>query len=129
MVRCASLFSQLLGLFNRQKFYELVLEHNAERYSKGYSSWDHFAAMLFCQLAQAKSLREICGGLACCIGKLRHLGMKGAPNKSTLSYANSHRPWKMYRDHCCPKPTTTPRSWTAYTDKDNLNLKPLILEA
>jgi len=74
MVRCASLFSQLLGLFNRQKFYELVLEHNAERYSKGYSSWDHFAAMLFCQLAQAKSLREISGGLACCIGKLRHLG-------------------------------------------------------
>ena len=98
MVRCASLFSQLLGLFNRRKFYELVLQHSAERYSKGYGSWDHFAAMLFCQLAQAKSLREICGGLACCIGKLRHLGMKGAPNKSTLSYANSHRPWKMYRD-------------------------------
>jgi hypothetical protein len=54
--------------------------------------------MLFCQLAQAKSLREICGGLACCIGKLQHLGMKDAPNKSTLSYANSHRPWEMFRD-------------------------------
>jgi len=38
MVRCASLFSQLLGLFNRRKFYELVLEHNAKRYSKGYGS-------------------------------------------------------------------------------------------
>jgi len=44
-------------------------------------------AMLFCQLAQAKNLREICGGLACCMGKLRNLGMKNAPNKSTLSYA------------------------------------------
>jgi len=98
MVRCASLFSQLIVLFNRRKFYELVYEHAAERYSKGYSSWDHFTAMLFCQLAQAKSLREICGGLACCIGKLRHLGMKDAPNKSTLSYANAHRPWEMYRD-------------------------------
>jgi hypothetical protein len=54
--------------------------------------------MLFCQLAQAKSLREICGGLASCMGKLRHLGMKDAPNKSTLSYANAHRPWEMYRD-------------------------------
>jgi len=98
MVRCASLFSQLIALFNRRKFYELVYEHGAERYSKGYASWDHFTAMLFCQLAQAKSLREICGGLACCIGKLRHLGMKDAPNKSTLSYANAHRPWEMYRD-------------------------------
>jgi hypothetical protein len=54
--------------------------------------------MLFCQLAQAKSLREICGGLACTMGKLRHLGMKNAPKKSTLSYANAHRPWKMFRD-------------------------------
>jgi hypothetical protein len=36
-------------------------------------------AMLFCQLAQAHSLREICGGLACCLGKLRHLGIETAP--------------------------------------------------
>ena len=98
MVRCASLFSQIITLFNRQQFYRLVSKHRAERYSKGFSSWDHFVAMLFCQLAQAKSLREICGGLACTMGKLRHLGMKIAPNKSTLSYANAHRPWEMYRD-------------------------------
>jgi hypothetical protein len=98
MIRCASLFSQLIALFNKQHFYHLVSEHRSERYSKGYSSWDHFVAMLFCQLAQAKSLREICGGLACTMGKLRHLGMRGAPKKSTLSYANSHRPWEMFRD-------------------------------
>ena len=97
MVRYASLFSQLVALFSRQKFYQLVKDHQAERYCKGYSSWDHFVAMLFCQLAQAKSLREICGGLACTMGKLRHLGMKEAPKKSTLSYANSHRPWEMFR--------------------------------
>jgi hypothetical protein len=98
MVRCASLFSQLLDLFSRREFCRLVVEHRAERYSKGYDSWDHFTAMLFCQLAQAKSLREICGGLACCIGKLRHLGLKDAPKKSTLSYANAHRSWEMFRD-------------------------------
>ena len=98
MVRCSSLFSQLIAVFNKQQFYRLVINHKAERYSKGFNSWDHFIAMLFCQLAQAKSLREICGGLSCCMGKLRHLGMKDAPKKSTLSYANSHRPWEMYRD-------------------------------
>jgi len=98
MIRHASLFSQLIALFNRQKFYELVFRHKSERYSKGFNSWDHFVAMLFCQLAQAKSLREICGGLACCMGKLRHLGMKDAPKKSTLSYANANRPWTMYQD-------------------------------
>jgi hypothetical protein len=96
MVRHASLFSQLVGLFNRQRFYELVHRHGSERYAKGFSSWDQFVAMLFCQIAQAKSLREISGGLASTLGKLRHLGVKAAPNKSTLSYANAHRPWKLY---------------------------------
>ena len=50
MVRYASLFSQLIALFNRSQFYQLVLTHNSERYAKGYNSWDHFIAMLFCQL-------------------------------------------------------------------------------
>lgn len=98
MVRNASLFSQLLNLINRQRFYGLVYRHRSERYAKKFSSWDHFVAMLFCQLAQAKSLREICGGLACCLGKLKHLAMTTAPNKSTLSYANAHRPWQMFKD-------------------------------
>ncbi len=78
MIRHASLFSQLVALFNRNQFSRLVYNHKAERFSKGYSCWDHFVAMLFCQLAQAKSLREICGGLACCMGKLRHHGVKAA---------------------------------------------------
>jgi hypothetical protein len=98
MVRHASLFSQLVALFNRGQFHGLVFRHKAERYAKAFNSWEHFVAMLFCQLAQAKSLREICGGLSCCLGKLRHLGFKKAPNKSTLSYANAHRPWQMYQD-------------------------------
>ncbi|MBW1714982.1 MAG: DUF4372 domain-containing protein [Deltaproteobacteria bacterium] len=45
MLRCASLFSQLIGLFNRQQFYRLVIKHKTERYSKGYNSWDHFTAI------------------------------------------------------------------------------------
>ena len=89
MVRYTNLFSQLVALFSKQKFYYLVKDHQAERNSKGYGFWDHFVVMLFCQLAQAKSLREICGELACTMGKLRHLGMKEPPNKSTISYANS----------------------------------------
>lgn len=98
MVKQASLFSQLIALFDRKKFHGLVYRHQSERFAKKFNSWDHFVAMLFCQIAQAKSLREICGGLACCMGKLRHLGMKKAPNKSTLSYANTHRPWEMFQD-------------------------------
>ena len=98
MVFHVSIFSQLIAEFNRNTFHRLTAKHNAERYSKGFDSWDQFVAMMFCQLAQAKSLREICGGLASCLGKLRHLGLRSAPGKSTLSYANAHRPWQMYQD-------------------------------
>ncbi|MFH1980366.1 MAG: IS4 family transposase [Pseudomonadota bacterium] len=98
MIRHASLFSQLISIFDRSRFHKLVADRKAEKYAKGFSCWDQFVAMLFCQLAQAKSLREICGGLSCCAGKLRHLGVRRAPNKSTLSYANTHRPWQLFQD-------------------------------
>ena len=74
------------------------METNAERHAKGFTCWDQFVAMVFCQLGQAKSLREICGGLASSLGKLRHLGIQSAPNRSTLSYANEHRPWQLYEN-------------------------------
>jgi hypothetical protein len=54
-------------------------------------------AMLFCHLGRAQSLREICGGLAACEGKLRHLGLDKGPKRSTLAYANEHRPWQLYQ--------------------------------
>ena len=98
MTQCASIFSQVLALFHRGEFVDIVHKHRAERHSKGFRCWDQFVAMLFCQLAQAHSLREICGGLKCCLGKLKHLGINKAPNKSTLSYANGHRPWQVYED-------------------------------
>jgi len=53
--------------------------------------------MLFCQLGQAKSLREICNGLMAIEGKLKHLGIEKAPNKSTLAYANEHGPLQLYK--------------------------------
>jgi len=97
MLSVASLFSQVLSLFPRTEFQRAVKQHRAERHAKGFTCWDQFVAMLFCQLAQAHSLREICGGLACCLGKLRHLGVRTAPSKSTLAYANEHRPWELYQ--------------------------------
>jgi hypothetical protein len=97
MTRFSSIFSQLLQLLPRVEFEQAVKQHQAERSAKGFSSWGQFVAMLFCQLGRAHSLREICGGLASCEGKLKHLGIPEAPKKSTLAYANEHRPWELYR--------------------------------
>jgi len=98
MVQAMSLFNQLLKHFPVLEFAALVKKHNAERAAKGFSCRTQLVAMLFCQLAHADSLRDICNGLACCVGKLIHLGIDVAPNKSTLSYANRHRPAALYED-------------------------------
>ena len=96
MNKFSSIFGQIVKLFSKQDFYEAVSECKAEKGAKGFTCWQQFVGMLFCQLGQAHSLREICGGLASCMGKLRHLGVDSAPNRSTLSYANEHRPWQLY---------------------------------
>jgi hypothetical protein len=90
------MFGQVLQIFSKGEFYSAVKETGAQKAAKGFSSWDQFVSMLFCQLGQARSLREITGGLASCMGKLKHLNMETAPARSTLSYANAKRSWKLY---------------------------------
>ena len=97
MTRFSSIFAQLLQLFPRVEFEQAVKKHKADKGAKGFTCWGQFVAMLFCQLGRAHSLREICGGLASCEGKLKHLGVPEAPKKSTLGYANEHRPSELYQ--------------------------------
>ncbi len=96
MNRFCSIFSQLLQLLSRIEFQQAVRETKAERHARGFTCWGQFVAMLFCQLGRAHSLREIVGGLRSCEGKLQHLGIT-APCRSTLAYANEHRPWQLYQ--------------------------------
>lgn len=97
MTRVCSIFSQLLQLFSRTEFELAVKKHKAERHARGFTCWGQFIAMLFCQLGRAHSLNEITQGLAASEGKLKHLGVAQAPKRSTLAYANQHRPWQLFQ--------------------------------
>ena len=94
----SSIFSQLLTIFSRADFERAVKKHKADRAAKGFDCWTQFVSMLFCQVGRAHSLREICGGLASVEGKLNHLGVGNAPARSTLSYANAHRPYALFEE-------------------------------
>jgi len=96
MNKFSSIFGQILQIFPKVEFYKAVLETGSERGAKGFTCWEQFASMLFCQIGHAHSLREICGGLASVFGKIKHLGIYASPKRSTLSYANKHRPWQLY---------------------------------
>jgi len=95
--RFCSVFHQILKLIPRTEFQQLVDQHGSDRRSKGFSSWSQFVAMIFCQLGRAQSLREIEQGLASAEGKLQQLGVESA-KRTTLAYANAHRPWQLYQD-------------------------------
>ena len=96
MINVASVFAQVLSLINRREFSRSVAELDAEKAAKGFRCWEQLICMLFCHLASADSLREICGGLTSAMGKMVHLGFQRLPKRSTLSYANNHRPWQLF---------------------------------
>jgi hypothetical protein len=85
----------MMELVDRRAFKQAVADTKAERHARGFDCWSQFIAMEFCQLGNAESLREICNGLAASEGKLKHLAAQ-LPSRSTLAYANEHRPYQLY---------------------------------
>ncbi len=71
-----NIFGHILNLFPRNEFFELVRETRSSFGTKGFSCWDQFVSMMFCQLGRANSIREICYGLASYLGKIKHSGLK-----------------------------------------------------
>ena len=94
-----TLFSQIISRLDRLKFTKLVNEKQTDKHQKGYNSWTHLVAMLFCQFAKSQSVRDISNGLRSATGNLNHLGIEKAPSKSSISYQNKNRNWELFRDY------------------------------
>lgn len=94
-----TLFSQLLQQINRKEFRKSVKAYQTDKHNKGINSWTHLVSMLFLHIAKANSIREVTNGLKSITGNLNHLGIDNkTPSKSSLSYINGHRDWRMFRD-------------------------------
>jgi hypothetical protein len=50
-------------------------------------------------VCQSQSVRDISNGLRSATGNLNHLGINKAPSKSTISYQNKNRNWKIFQDY------------------------------
>lgn len=94
-----TLFAQIIRRFDRLSFKKIVERYQSDKHSKGINSWTHMVSMVFCHLAHANSLREISNGIRSATGNLNHLGIQKGPSKSSLSYINQHRNWKVFRDY------------------------------
>src|SRR5258705_8878373 len=91
MTRFCSIFNQLLQLFPRTEFQRAVQATRAERHARGFTCWDQFVAMLFAQLGRAHSLREICGGVGRCGGKIGRV-RGSAPPRAARARAETPPP-------------------------------------
>ncbi len=91
-----TILGQMLKMFTRHEFEKAVSSAGTEYHSRGFSSWNHFVAMLFGQLAGQDSLRGIEAGLATQAKNLYHLGVKPV-HRSTLAYANEHRTHELFQ--------------------------------
>jgi len=94
-----NLFAQIISKLDRNSFKSLVKEKETDKHQKGYNSWTHLVSMLFCQFAKSQSVRDISNGLKSATGNLNHLGIQRAPSKSTISYQNKNRDWKLFKDY------------------------------
>ncbi|MFT4567373.1 MAG: hypothetical protein ACI9FN_002339 [Saprospiraceae bacterium] len=90
------IFSQLLNLIDRSDVSRAAKELGSDRYYKTFKTWDHLVCMLYGTFSKCKTIRELSTGLLACEGKLKHLGLKQAPRRSTISDGNKNRDSKVF---------------------------------
>jgi IS4 transposase len=90
-----SVFHAVLNHVPWHVFDTLVAEHKADARVRRLTTRDQFIAMLYGQLADAKSLRDIERGFATHARRLYHLGTREV-SRSTLADANAKRPWEVF---------------------------------
>lgn len=84
-------FGQLINLIPEHLIKDLVSNNNSDYYYKRFKTYDHLVVMLYACLHQCESLRVLVTGIQAHQQKLRHLGLKDIPKRSTISDANRLR--------------------------------------
>jgi hypothetical protein len=98
MSRNMTLFAQIGQLIPKRLYSKIVRQYQSYKYAKGLDSWTHLFSMLFCHFSGADSVRTIRLVLRSATGNLNHLGLQRAPQKSSISYLNKKRDWRIFKD-------------------------------
>jgi Domain of unknown function (DUF4372)/Transposase DDE domain len=92
-----SVLQQILKLIPWPEFERLVAKHRADKHVRQLTTKSQLVAMLYAQLAQAASLREIEAGLKSHSARLYHVGATTV-RRSTLADANLRRPAAVFSE-------------------------------
>jgi transposase len=92
------IFSQVLDFLPLREFKKCVSRYHGEYKVRKFTCLDQFLCMSFAQLTGRSSLRDIEVCLRIRQKQLYHVGIRGKVSKSTLSYANETRDWRIFAD-------------------------------
>ena len=107
-------FSQLTAFLNRTQFNNYVRKYGGNRYVKHFTCWNQMLAMMFGQLSNRESLRDLIVAFEAHRAKQYHLGLGREPiAKTTLATANRNRDYRIFEEfafymmkEACEKRTT-----------------------
>ena len=92
-------FAQLVEFLNNNKFRKLVDKYDGNHYVKHFTCWNQLLAMMFGQLSNRESLRDLIVALQAHQRKRYHLGLGREPiAKTTLATANQNRDYRIFED-------------------------------
>ena len=91
-------FSQLVQFLNRSKFNRVVAKYDGDKYVKSYTCWNQLLTMMFGQLSNRESLRDLIVALEAHAGKVYHLGIGKSVTRSNLSKANEQRDYRIFEE-------------------------------
>ena len=92
-------FSQLSSFLNRSKFNRLAAKYDGDKYVKHLTCWNQFLALMFGQLSNRESLRDLIVALEAHQSKCFHIGLGRKPiAKTTLATAKQNRDYRIFEE-------------------------------
>ena len=91
-------FAQLVAFMNRSKFNRIVTKYNGNRYVKHFTCWNQLLVMMYGQLCNRASLRDLITILDAHYSKWYHLGFGRSVSKTNLAYANQNRDYRIFEE-------------------------------
>ena len=92
-------FAQLISFLNEDKFRRIVNKFQGNRYIKHFTCWNQLLSLMFGQLSNRESLRDLIIALDAHHSKCYHLGIGRNVSRSSLSRANQYRDYHIFEEY------------------------------
>ena len=99
MNRDKYVYAQLAAFLDRSKFNRIVSSYGGDRYVKHFTCWNQLLVMMFGQLTNRESLRDLIVIIEAHRNKCYHLGFGKHVTKSNLAKANQNRDCRIFEEY------------------------------